>query len=705
VRTIRCGLPCLPILLIAACQPAPPLRAQTSSQAETLWRNHDYYGANNAFKALVAAHPENAEYRVRWGDLFFERFNHGEAEKLYLEALSIDPKNARAYLGLAQVYEDEFNAKAKEAAEKALAIDPKLYQAHELMARMALEDDDHKLAASEADAALAIEPTALDALAVHASIDLLADKESPWLAKIGNRGKGFETIAHFFVINRRYEDGIAYYRKAIAAVPDLWSAHSQMGVNLMRLGREEDARKELELAYENHFRDAATVNSLSLMDTYKGFKTFETSTTILKLNKKEAEALHPYFESEMKRAMATYEKKYQFKLPGPVQVEVYPNHEDFAVRTMGLPGLGALGVTFNTVIAMDSPSGRAPGSFHWASTLWHEMSHVYVLTMTNSRVPRWFTEGVAVHEETATSPDWGDRLSPDIIVALRNKKLLPVAEIDRGFVHPSFPSQVIVSYFEAGKICDYIAERWGESKLLDMIHAYAKNRPTVEVIREQLGMEPEAFDKEFLASVNKETAKTVAGFEDWTKKIREVNQLAKEGKTDEVIERGRSLEGVYPDYVEAGNTYVFVADACLKKGNRSCAVEELSRYSKEGGRDSATIKKYAGLLEEDGKLKESEAALERLNFVYPLDAELHQRLGDLYLRTNNAPAAVREFHALVALNPIDVAGSHYNLAKAYKAQGQNDKAREEALTALEAAPDFRPAQKLLLEVSGEGTPK
>ena len=105
-------------------------------------------------------------------------------------------------------------------------------------------------------------------------IDLLADKESPWVAKIGNRGKGYETIAHFYVINRRYEEGIQYYRKAIAATPDLYTAHSQLGINLMRLGREDEARKELELAYENHYRDAATVNSLRLMDSYKSFDTF-----------------------------------------------------------------------------------------------------------------------------------------------------------------------------------------------------------------------------------------------------------------------------------------------------------------------------------------------------------------------------------------------------------------------------------------------
>jgi tetratricopeptide (TPR) repeat protein len=569
------------------------------------------------------------------------------------------------------------------------------------MARVALEDDNSKRATAEADAALAIDPNALEAIAIRASIDLLADKESPWVAKIGTRGKGYETIAHFYMINRRYEESIQYYRKAIAATPDLWSAHSQLGINLMRLGREVEAQKELEVAYDNHFRDAATANSLTLIDSYKKFSTFETSTTMLKLNKKEADVLRPYFQEEMLRAMATYEKKYKTKLKGPVQVEVYPDHEDFAVRTMGLPGLGALGVTFNNVVAMDSPSGRTPGSFHWASTMWHELSHVYVLSLTNDRVPRWFTEGVAVHEETAASPDWGDRLSPEIIAAIRDKKLLPVADIDRGFVHPTFPSQVIVSYYQAGKICDYISERWGESKLLDMIHEFAKNRPTVDVIKEQLGMAPEAFDKDFLAMIDKETGKTVAGFAEWTKQVREINQLAKDGKNDEVIAKGRAIEGIYPDYVESGNVYSFVADACLKKDDKACAMDELGRYSKIGGRDPETIKKYAKLLADAGKLKEAAAALERLNFIFPLDTELHERLGGLLLETGDAKGAVREYQALVAMHPIDEAGSHYNLAKAYKAAGRKDQAREEAVSALEAAPNFKPAQKLLLEVTGE----
>src|SRR6202000_2434436 len=276
------------------------------------------------------------------------------------------------------------------------------------------------------------------------------------------------------ILNRRYEDGIAYYRKAIAADPELWSAHSELGINLMRLGQEDEPRRQLQVSYNNGYRDAATVNSLRLLDSYKNFDTFRDDTTILKLNKSESALLLLYMQAELHTILATYEKKYHMTLPGPVQVEVYPNHEDFAVRTMGMPGLGALGVTFGEVIAMDSPSGRKPGDFNWGATLWHEMSHVFILTATKGRVPRWFTEGLAVHEEGERSPEWKDHFTPGVLVAIREKKLLPIASLDRGFVYPQYPSQVIVSYFQAGSICDFVKEKWGEGKLLDMVHSYAQ---------------------------------------------------------------------------------------------------------------------------------------------------------------------------------------------------------------------------------------
>ena len=53
---------------------------------------------------------------------------------------------------------------------------------------------------------------------------------------------------------------------------------------------------------------------------------------------------------------------------------------------------------------------------------------------------------------------------------------------------------------------------------------------------------------------------------------------------------------------------------------------------------------------------------------------------------------------MVALHPLDQASAQYNLARAYFAAGQRDKAEEHVLASLEAAPSFRPAQKLLLQI-------
>jgi cellulose synthase operon protein C len=470
------------------------------TRAEAFWGLKDFQRANEEFKKAVAADPKNPTYRVRWGRLFLERFNPGEAAKLFQEALELDPREAGAHLGLAMVAAGGFESKAVEKAEMALQMDPGLVEAHEFLARLALEESDFTRARRRADDALKRSPEALQAMAIHATADWLEDKPGDvWMQKIASispvYGEGYATAGYFFVLNRRYEEGIAYYRKALELDPELWHARSELGINLMRVGLDEEAREQLQKTYEGGYRNSPTVNSLRLLDSYKNFVTFKTGQTVVKLHKKEAELLRPYVEGELQKAIATYNKKYKLVLDRPVQLELYPDHEDFAVRTLGMPGLGALGVAFGYSVAMDSPSGRKPGSFHWASTLWHELSHVYVLAATKHRVPRWFTEGMAVYEETAVAPDWGDRLSPEVIAAIQKKRLLPVATLDRGFVRPDYPGQVIVSYYQAGKICEYIVHKWSYDKLLEMVKGYAARKSTPEVIQSALGISHEELDK------------------------------------------------------------------------------------------------------------------------------------------------------------------------------------------------------------------
>jgi len=678
---------------------AGAISAQTLQQAEALQKQRRYEDANEVFKALVAKEPKNSEYRERWGRLYLEVGQEVEAAGLFNEALGIDKNNARAMVGLALIEVEVYDNRAGEMARKALAIDPKLVEAQELLARLALEDNNNAKAIEEAKKALALDSNAEQAKAILATIDWLADKkETPWDPHTAG---GYATAGRFMTLNRRYEEGIAFYRKSLDIDPGLNRARSELGIDLMRVGLDKEAFEQLEICYNNGFRDSATKNTLKLMDSYKNFVTFQNGQTILKLHKNEAELLRPYFETEMERCIAAYEKKYRMKLERPVQLEVYPDHEDFAVRTLGMPGLGALGVTFGYAIATDSPSSRKPGSFHWASTMWHEMSHVFTLTMTNHRVPRWFTEGIAVHEETAVSPEWGDRLGADEITAIKDHQLLPVAELDRGFIHPTRPQQVVISYFQAGKICDYITDKWGWDTILAMLKDFAHDMDTPGVIQKELQLDPAAFDKEFLAHLEAETKPTVEHFDDWKKKVKTVYDLTQKKDWDGVIKEGTSIRDFYPDYVEQHSIYEMLAQAYEAKGDKAAAMAELERYVKAGGREPATLKKDAKLLEEAGRKKEAAAVLDRLNYIYPMDNEVHQQLGELDLALGNTGGAVRELHSVAVHNPIDPAKAHYELARAYQLNHQTEKAKDEVLAALETAPGYRQAQKLLLELSAD----
>lgn len=672
-------------------------------RAEGLWALRDFAHANEAFRAAIKQSPENPEYRVRWGRMYLEHYQPADAAGLFQEALEIKKEYAPALLGLALISAENWEQKAGELARSALKSDPKLVEAQELLARVALEDNNEELAAKEADKAIEMSPEAIDAMAIKASIDLLNDVEkSPWFDRIAKvnpaYGDAWATAGHFFIINRRYEEGIAAYRKAIAIDPGLWDARGELGVNLMRMGEDVESRKILEECYNAGDTSPAVRNTLKLLDQYPRYDTFKTAATVVRIQKKESGVLRPYVESELLRAIATYEKKYKTHVSRPIQIELYPNHEDFAVRTMGMPGLGALGVTFGTVVAMDSPSARPPGTNHWASTMWHELSHVYVLAATKHRVPRWFTEGMAVHEETAVSPDWGDRLTPDVIKAISEKKLLPVATLDRGFIHPSFPAQVIISYFQGGKICDFINEKWGYDKLLAMMHAFGAKKTTPQVFEQVLGMQTGEFDKQFLAWLDTKVGTTVKNYEDWHKKIRDVGKALEAKNWDDVIRQGSAIRDLYPDYVEAHSVYEMLSEAYIGKGDKAAAVKQLQAYSKQGGRTPATLKKLATLEEEAGDKKAAANSLARINYIYPQDEELHRRLGALYLDLGNKDGAVREYQALVAGKPLDQADSNYRLALAYKVAGRKDDAREAVINALEAAPGYKAAQKLLLEL-------
>ena len=116
---------------------------------------------------------------------------------------------------------------------------------------------------------------------------------------------------------------------------------------------------------------------------------------MIKLHPDETGVMKEYVPALAQEALASLSKRWDFVPKGPILIEVFPRHDDFAVRTVGLPGMiGALGACFGRVVTMDSPKARPPGEFNWGATLWHELAHVITLQLSNQRIPRWLTEGI-----------------------------------------------------------------------------------------------------------------------------------------------------------------------------------------------------------------------------------------------------------------------------------------------------------------------
>jgi tetratricopeptide (TPR) repeat protein len=88
----------------------------------------------------------------------------------------------------------------------------------------------------------------------------------------------------------------------------------------------------------------------------------------------------------------------------------------------------------------------------------------------------------------------------------------------------------------------------------------------------------------------------------------------------------------------------------------------------------------------------------RMLAVNPLLPVGHEMLARASAELDEPNEAVRPLAALAEMDPIDPADVHFRLAKAFYATGQRDQARREVLKALEEAPRYRAAQRLLLEL-------
>ena len=672
--------------------------------ARALWTTEYYHDANDLLKIITQGNPRNAEAFVAWGDLLAEKYNEPEAIASYQDALKIDPNMPEALVGMASAFADSEPEKASAALERAMKTNPNLIDGHLLIAGQDIDSEQYDKAQEEIEKVLAVNPKSAEAMSLRASISFLRnntadfDKYVKQVLEINPQySKLYDTLANNCERLRLYKEAVALAREALRLNARDWTAMSTLGVNLLRIGEEDEGRAALAKAYDGDQFNVMTVNTLKLLDSFEHFVRFDTTHFKVKLHEKEVAVLRPYVSELLEKAYNTLTAKYDFKPEGPITFEMYPDHADFEVRTLGLPGIGGiLGVCFGKLFVMDSPTARKPDSFNWGSTLWHEFMHVISLQVTDHKIPRWFSEGLSVYEERKGFTGWGDKMKLDYLAAMKGKKFLPTAELNNGFTRPKYPNQVLVSYYQASLVCDYIDEKFGFPALKKMLLLYKQGKSTPDVFKEGLGLTPEQFDEEFLKWVDDKVKNL--DVKPFTELISSGQEALAKGDTDKAIDILKQAIDLYPEYTDEHNAYEPLADAYLKKGDKKAAIDILKKFARYSETGYKAIIKLADLLQEQSDAPGARQALEAGIFIRPMDLEEHRKLGDLLLAQKQYGPAVREFEALLALNTPDKAVAYYKLAESSFGQGNRQAARTNVMKALEIAPSYEPAQELLLKI-------
>jgi tetratricopeptide (TPR) repeat protein len=718
---------------VAASYPGRPPQARSAAETAALAAALARLGRDDPqrfrdavrlYDDAIAADPEDFDVQVALGDLFLDKYNAEDARKTYEKVLTKDPENSGALLGLARVKRFDGATDAFELTEKALEQDGDLVPARLLLARQYLDLEDFASADREAERALEVNPRSAEAHALLAASALLAGDAREYERRLARGEEAaprdpelFVTLADVAARRFLYARAVDFADRAVALDPKSWRGFALRGVNRLRTGDVAGGRRYLETAFAGDPFDVWTKNSLDLLDQMADYEVVETERFQLVMPAAEAGLLSLYLGPLAEEAYDALAARYGVALETPVRLEVFPRHADFSVRTIGLVGLGALGVSFGPVIAMDAPSARPPGEFHWGTTLWHELAHSFHMRLSGHRVPRWFTEGLAVFEERRARPGWGDRVDPDYLIAYETGRLAPVEDLNQGFMRPAYPRQIVFSYLQSSLVFDYVVDRWGFDAVVAMLEGYRDGRNTPEVVKDALGVDLEGLAAAFDRYFRDRFAGPLAAVEapDDPHSPGDVRKRADQDPGDILAQlaAGRSLleedpetavpylvraRNLYPDYAGRDSPRWWLAQAHERAERLAEAEAELAVLTDHNQAHYPALEALARVRTALADAHGAAWALESAQYVHPYERQHHEELAAFYLEEGRAAAAVRERRAVLALDPFNRSEALYRLALAHRAAGDRKAARSAVLEALERAPNYEEALTLLLEL-------
>jgi len=675
--------------------------------------------------------PSYLDAGIALGELLLEKYNNQEASALFKEMLAIDDKHPRALLGLARSQHFDYSSEAVKTALRALFINPNLVPTRVFMARLFIELEQYSDARQEAQLALEINPISLEALTLLGVVDHLernaeqfAAIEQQVMALNPRYADFYATLAELAAQNRLYRDAEKFAQRALQLDPQSWRGHGLLGMNQLRLGKIEAGRASLERSFAGDPYNVWIKNTLQLADTFTNYVQTDQGNFSIVLHGSENALLGEYIHDLAAQAYQHLEKRYQHQPSRPIRVELYPDHADFSVRTVGLAGVGLLGVCFGPVVAMDSPAASARGAFNWGSTLWHELAHVFHLSMTENRVPRWFSEGLAVYEERLARPGWGGDVTPEFLLAYLEGRLLPVSQLNNGFVRPAYPEQVVYSYFQASLVFEFVEQRWGFDVIRASLNAYRDSKNPDAVLLQQLQLDSAALDAAFddylqtrYATALKALSKDLEPGQQAAPALPSQQVTVETALPDKYFDQlmlGQILyeqdnlelaeqfllraQQLFPEYAGGDSSYWLLALLYLRQEDYAQAQVQLQQLIAINAEHYPAQLELAKLHAKRDDNAAAAAALESAVYIYPYELELHQDLAAYQAALGNWERVTRERRVLLALDPVDRAEAHYQLALAYEHAGNRSSAHEQILYALEIAPNFQRAQELLLSL-------
>jgi tetratricopeptide (TPR) repeat protein len=690
----------------------------------------DFHGANDAYRDAVSGAPNDPAINTAWGDLFLEKFQYGEALKSYQIALQADGSWAPALIGSARTLADENPPQAVQLAKRALEVNKSLVDAHLFLAEQASDAGKYDDARQSLKAALDVNPSSLPAHALAAALAFVQDKKSDFeaeaakaLAIAPNYGDVYRITGELTAHNYRFDEAVDLTRRALTLDPKNARTHADLGLQLLRTGDEPGARAALETSFKIDPFDRVTKNLLDMMDKLDKFAVVKDGDVIVKMQTDEAPVLQEYAVPLAHQALKTLAQKYEFKPEGPILIEIFPRHDDFAVRTLGLPGMiGALGACFGRVVTMDSPRAR-PGEFQWEATLWHELAHVITLQMSNQRLPRWLSEGISTYEEKKARADWARQQDIEFVGLLDRGETIKLTDLNAAFTNPKLIS---IAYYQASLVVEHIVATYGEAGLQKLIRSFALGFDTDAALKATLNTDfasmQEPFDKTVekmfaglrgvvnppkdtnLLEMQVEELRALAAANPRSYPVQIVlgTRLRKAGKTDEAIQAFEKAATLLPIATGKESPHAQLAEIALEKKDRARAIAELEKLVAADFDNVDAPRQLATLLQQE-KIDDParlRPVYERIVAIDPFDAEAHTRLGRLAMDRSQFDVATREFRAVVALAPVDRAAAYTDLAESYYKGGHTAEAKKHTLKALEVAPSYERAQELLLKVTG-----